>query len=136
MNIVGQQLKLQNIDVRLHLTPRLPVISAHDNRLQQVLFNLVTNARDAIAGRGAPSDGGEHIDIRTYSEDGTVAIEVEDSGVGIPDAERDKIFEPFFTTKATGQGMGLGCPFPTASSRIIMVTSASRARRAGAPRSG
>jgi histidine kinase len=108
MNIVGQQLKLQNIDVRLDLTPRLPAISAHDNRLQQVLFNLVTNARDAIAGRTSPSEGGEHIDIRSYAEDGQVAIEVGDSGAGIPEAERDKIFEPFFTTKETGQGMGLG----------------------------
>ncbi len=108
MNIVGQQLKLHNIALTLDLDPELPPILAHDNRLQQVLFNLVTNARDAIIQREEPSPDGNQISIRSSALDGKVKIEITDTGIGIHETERNKIFEPFYTTKEVGQGMGLG----------------------------
>lgn len=116
LNIVGQQFRLQNVDIRLQLAQGLPPIQAHDNRLQQVIFNLVTNARDAILAKHAalpPGDGAEpagqgHIDIRSYADDGRVCLQVADSGTGIAEDDLHKVFEPFYTTKATGQGMGLG----------------------------
>ncbi len=106
LNIIGQQLSLNNIDVTYELAPRLPTILANPNRLEQVLFNLVTNARDAVWQVG--ETGERHIIIETYPENDDVVCAVADTGGGIPDENRDKIFEPFFTTKEVGKGMGLG----------------------------
>jgi two-component system NtrC family sensor kinase len=108
MNIVGQQFKLSNVDVELDLAENLPAILAHDNRLQQVLFNLVSNARDAIIDRGERVPGDGKIVIRTSADNGFVTVCVSDTGVGIAEEDLHKIFEPFFTTKELGQGMGLG----------------------------
>jgi len=109
MKLVSQQMKLQNIHVRLDLTDDLPRIQAQDNRLQQVFFNLLTNARDAInAKRRIDPDGESAIIVRTFPQDGKATLTVADTGTGIPAAKVDKIFEPFYTTKETGQGMGLG----------------------------
>jgi two-component system, NtrC family, sensor kinase len=103
--IIGKQLALENIHVDLELRENLPKVLAHSNRLEQVFFNLVVNARDAIQ---SSSSGGGEIVIRSFLEDGSVAVSVSDSGCGIPPDDLLKIFEPFFTTKRTGEGMGLG----------------------------
>jgi len=110
LTIVRRQFELDNIRFELRLAQDLPPVLAQDNRLQQVFFNLLTNARDAINEASTPSDSGAKrvIGILTSAEGGSVYAEVSDTGVGIPSSERDKIFEPFFTTKETGQGMGLG----------------------------
>jgi PAS domain S-box-containing protein len=110
LKIIGQQLSLNNINVTYDLADDLPLILANANRLEQVLFNLVTNARDAIG--QLPDDGGgateRNIIIETYVDRDEVLCAVADTGSGIPDENRDKIFEPFFTTKEVGEGMGLG----------------------------
>jgi histidine kinase len=108
--LLGQQLSLQNIHVVLELDDALPPILAHNNKLQQVLFNLVTNARDAINQKRQTVGNAvlQTIRIRSFMENDRVAVSVSDSGTGIPEHIRDKIFEPFFTTKEAGQGMGLG----------------------------
>jgi PAS domain S-box-containing protein len=108
--IIGKQLRLQNIRVGLELDETLPPILGHKNRLEQVIFNLVTNARDAIfqkRDRGVASDHGL-IKIQSCRKGGRVMVTVSDDGMGVPDHARDKIFEPFFTTKEAGKGMGLG----------------------------
>jgi len=105
--IIGQQLALQDIRVTLDLGENLPRVLAHANRLEQVFFNLVTNARDAILGLGAGGEARE-ISIRSFRENSRVAATFSDTGIGVAPAELHKIFEPFFTTKHTGQGMGLG----------------------------
>ena len=110
LKIIGQQLFLNNIRVVYHLDDHLPAILANANRLEQVLFNLVTNARDAI-GQVPVDPGGDrerNIIIETYTDGEDVVCAVADTGSGIPDENRDKIFEPFFTTKEVGRGMGLG----------------------------
>ena len=83
---------------------------AHDNRLQQVFFNLVTNARDSITEKNErlPDSRAGKIIIRTYQDGDWVVAEVEDDGIGIADGVRDKIFEPFFSTKESSIDMGLG----------------------------
>lgn len=108
--IIGQQLALQNIDVVLDLSEDLPLIRAHANRLEQIFFNLVTNARDAINGEwpGKTPDNPREIFIKSAMEYGRVAVTVSDTGCGIAPHDLQKVFEPFFTTKKTGQGMGLG----------------------------
>lgn len=109
--IIGQQLALQNIDVTLDLCDALPQVLAHSNRLEQVFFNLVTNARDAINMRRDISGNGDsprEISIRSWAEGDRVAVTVSDTGCGISPRNLQKIFEPFFTTKSSGHGMGLG----------------------------
>jgi two-component system, NtrC family, sensor kinase len=69
--------------------------------LNQVVMNIVSNAADAIEGKG-------HIDISTKADEEWYEIAVGDSGPGIPDEIRHRVFEPFFTTKAIGSGTGLG----------------------------
>jgi PAS domain S-box-containing protein len=110
--IVAQQLKLQNIIVNLELEENIPFILAHSTRLEQVTFNLVTNAQDAILQKtkdGLESETREStITIRTFAENNQVAVTVSDNGIGIPENVQHKVFEPFFTTKEVGKGMGLG----------------------------
>lgn len=109
LSIIGRQFTIQRIAIRLELDDNLPQVKGHNNRLQQVFFNLLNNARDAIQEK-MESDPELYGDIlvRTYSENGKVVVLISDNGVGIPDDVRNKIFEPFFTTKQTGKGMGLG----------------------------
>lgn len=111
MAILGRQLKLQNIAVETALFENLPPIQAHTNRLEQVVFNLLTNARDALSQK-AESEGAENeprtIRIKTASENGRVVLSVTDNGTGIPADVQHRIFESFFTTKQMGEGMGLG----------------------------
>lgn len=110
LNILGQQLKLDNIELRKDFAPGLPCILAHKNRLEQVIFNLVTNARDAINYReeleGRPTP--RSILVRTFADGGRPVLSISDTGIGIPESKLDKIFEPFYTTKEIGKGMGLG----------------------------
>ncbi|OEU69068.1 MAG: PAS domain-containing sensor histidine kinase [Desulfovibrio sp. S3730MH75] len=110
LTLVTRQFELQNIIFEVGLTEGLPHIVAQDNRLQQVFFNLVNNARDAISEKREKSglDTEEYIKINTYGESGGVCVRVSDSGVGITEEVRNKIFEPFFSTKEVGYGMGLG----------------------------
>ena len=109
-SIVRKQFELDDINIELNLTPGLSPILAHDNRLQQVFFNLVTNARDAINEKNdlLPIRDGGLIRIRSYESNGRVVAEVHDNGMGIPESVRNKIFEPFFSTKETSHDMGLG----------------------------
>ena len=110
MQIIHRQLKLQNIDVGLELDEALPRILAHKNRLEQVVYNLVANARDAINQRTTADADPEdrRIRIGTFQRADRAVLTISDTGAGIPETLREKIFDPFFTTKATGEGMGLG----------------------------
>ena len=89
------------VTLEVSLDPDLPPILADGGGLQQILVNFCVNARDAMEWRGM-------LRIRTARENGSVLLEVSDSGPGIPDAVRSRIFEPFFTTKREhGTGLGL-----------------------------
>jgi PAS domain S-box-containing protein len=108
--VLGQQLRLHQVDVRLELAENLPPIMADHNRLEQVFINLVTNALDAIDEKiekmGPEVD--RSIIIKSFLKDEQVVVMVSDTGIGISDNIREKIFEPFFTTKEVGRGTGLG----------------------------
>ena len=103
--ILGQQLKLREIEVQLDLDDNIPFIMADNNKLEQVFINLVVNARDAIEEKG--KQGGKVI-VRSFIDGEKVTVIVSDTGKGIPEDIIDKIFEPFFTTKEVGKGTGLG----------------------------
>jgi signal transduction histidine kinase len=89
------------IAVHRDFDPDLPRIEAHGGELNQVWTNLISNAAEAMGGRG-------EIWLGAHRQGDRVEVEVCDSGPGIPDSIRDRIFEPFFTTKPPGQGTGLG----------------------------
>ena len=108
--VVQSVLRLVGKDAEAHA--RLTVdleqtapVSADESRLVQVVLNLMVNAIQAVRG-GRPED--MQIAVRTRSEGTGAAIEVADSGPGVPVADRASIFEPFFSTKALGEGTGLG----------------------------
>ena len=103
LSLMREQLKLRSIDVTLQLSPEDPIVMARSIRLEQVFMNLLTNARDALAESIHKS-----IVIRSWIEDGSVWIEFQDSGTGVPPAFEKRIFDPFFTTKEVGAGTGLG----------------------------
>ncbi|WP_300460442.1 ATP-binding protein [Desulfobacula sp.] len=110
LDIIGRQLRLQNIDIQLKIDHDIPPILAHRNRIEQVIFNLITNARDAINQKleaGGPATG-NCIVIETYARDDQVMVAVSDTGIGIDAVVKERIFEAFFTTKKMGEGMGLG----------------------------
>jgi PAS domain S-box-containing protein len=110
LGIMGQQLKLYDIELILDLGDSIPPVLAQANRMEQIFFNLLANASDAIlqkrkaAGKTSP----EQIKIATSRSQDHVVVTVSDTGVGIPIEIKEKIFEPFFTTKEVGKGMGLG----------------------------
>jgi PAS domain S-box-containing protein len=109
--VLGQQLKVRGIEVIHDLKEDLPPIIGDNIRLEQVIVDLVINARDAMEEKRKQYAGG-HIDntltIRSLQENDQVVVTLTDTGTGIADDIRDKIFEPFFTTKKVGEGTGLG----------------------------
>jgi len=109
LSILRQQFQLHNVDFHLALGQNLPPVLAQDTRLQQVFFNLFTNAKEAIEElrRSSPHAEGT-IHVRTWAADGQVCAAVCDTGPGIPDTLRQTLFEPFVSSKSSGQGMGLG----------------------------
>jgi signal transduction histidine kinase len=103
----------QGIELVWALEPELPSISADPAQIEQVLINLVVNARDAM-----PNGGKLELLTTRASLSETralhmgsspfVRLSVKDTGAGMPADVKAKIFEPFFTTKAQGKGTGLG----------------------------
>jgi PAS domain S-box-containing protein len=106
----------KKITVTVELDNRLPLIQGDVNQIEQVLMNLVVNARDAMPNGGKiviKTTARELVrgmpDVPPYIPSGEfVIITVSDTGVGIPKEAQNKIFEPFFTTKERGKGTGLG----------------------------
>ncbi|MCC7496926.1 MAG: PAS domain S-box protein [Bryobacterales bacterium] len=104
----------EDIELNVRLDAAAGVVNADPHQLEQVIMNLVVNARDAMpqGGRltiethcseppaGSASSGSENL--------GWVAMTVSDTGMGMSSAIRSRIFEPFFTTKEAGKGTGLG----------------------------
>jgi PAS domain S-box-containing protein len=108
--VVRSVLRLVGKDAEAHARLTIDLeqtspVSADESRLVQVVLNLMVNAIQAVRGR-RPED--MEILVRTRSEGTGAAIEVADSGPGVPVADRASIFEPFFSTKALGEGTGLG----------------------------
>ncbi|MBF0320677.1 MAG: hypothetical protein HQL01_12835 [Nitrospirae bacterium] len=111
--LLNQQLKITGIVVTKNLAQDLPQIKGDIIRLEQVFINFITNARNAMK---SDAKADKYLKITTSLvnngdlslDGGGVAIEIEDTGAGIPDSIKDKIFQPFFTTNEPGKGTGLG----------------------------
>jgi signal transduction histidine kinase len=89
-----------------------PAVRCHPQQIQQVLMNLLANARDSLNARYPGQDDAKRIVIhsRPWLREGElfVRLTVEDFGIGIPESQLEQIFDPFFTTKAQGNAAGLG----------------------------
>jgi signal transduction histidine kinase/CheY-like chemotaxis protein len=100
MSLTSQQLGQRHIEVVTDLPKSLPAIQAVSSQIQQIFFNLILNAFDAMPGGGT-------LTIQAQARDHGVEMLFEDSGSGIPEEQRTNIFEPFFSTKDGGTGLGL-----------------------------
>ena len=103
MPIVRNDSLAQNISIDLDLALSLPSIRGDRLQLQRVIFNLVVNAFEAMNAAERPGK----LILRTRHADGTVLLDVSDTGAGIPHDQLNSIFDPLFTTKADALGMGL-----------------------------
>jgi PAS domain S-box-containing protein len=114
LRIIGTQLKSHGIELHLEIAEELPPVLGDPYRLEQVLLNLINNARDALdekqeqVKRGNLPDWGKRLRVGTHCADGQIIVEVEDTGIGISEMNRQKLFQPFFTTKEPDKGTGLG----------------------------
>ena len=106
----------EDIEMTIQYSAEQPIIMADRGQIEQVVMNLVTNARDAM-----PDKGKLTIDTKVtamdeafmrfhgYGKQGDYAIlSVADTGIGMNEATKKRIFEPFLTTKEIGKGTGLG----------------------------
>jgi signal transduction histidine kinase len=100
LKVVGLTNEVAGLAVRKHSHP-VPQIRAAPDEIGQVFVSVITNAIQAMKGKGT-------IDLTTEASAETITITIRDTGPGIPKAYLSKIFDPFFTTKAPGQGTGLG----------------------------
>lgn len=106
--LVSEQLRLHDIAVDIHLADPTPWVLGEANQLEQVILNLVSNARDSLDSYRTDNKR-LTITTRLSQEDGAFAeILVADNGHGIPEDVAKLIFDPFYTTKEEGKGTGLG----------------------------
>jgi two-component system NtrC family sensor kinase len=102
VGLVRKQASFHNIRFDVNLAPAPLYVNADSNQIQQVMLNLIINARDAMNGTGEL-----RIESGLAEEAGRVVVEVTDRGCGISRETLEQIFEPFFSTKG-GRGNGLG----------------------------
>ncbi len=104
LELRSYDLRVKNIDLELDLDPRLPLTMSDPDQIQQVFFNIITNAEHAMLNA---HEGGK-LKVRSRAEKGYVHLSFIDDGVGVPPENLRRVFDPFFTTKEGGQGTGLG----------------------------
>jgi hypothetical protein len=107
LELVAREMDQRSVRIVTRLDETLPPVLGHANALQQVLLNLVTNARDAMAGEG-------QIRIETSPAAGRpdwLCLRVSDDGPGIAPETLPRIFDPFYTTKPAGTGLGLSVSY-------------------------
>ncbi len=118
LNLLGEQLRLHEIDVVLDYGADLPRILGEPFQLEQVWINLMSNARDAMDEKGSKIKDGR-LPPEAYRKKLAIAVSYDapqqcikavfsDNGTGISSEQQRRIFEPFFTTKEVGKGSGLG----------------------------
>jgi signal transduction histidine kinase/DNA-binding NarL/FixJ family response regulator len=106
------QLERDQIDLQIDIPANLPPVLGHHQQLQQVLLNLIANARFALNKKFPATSAGKKLVINAMeiSQDQRplIRLEVTDYGTGISPQHLDRIMDPFYTTKAPDQGTGLG----------------------------
>jgi signal transduction histidine kinase/CheY-like chemotaxis protein len=104
LNLIQEVYQKDGINIKIDLPDTKVLISGHVGKLQQIIMNLVSNAKDATKGKEE-----RQISFKLFlSGTDKFTFSVTDNGTGIPQHIKDKIFEPFFTTKKIGEGTGMG----------------------------
>jgi PAS domain S-box-containing protein len=105
LDLVSDIYEKEGVEISLEFSHRLNsfLVKGDSGKLQQVLMNLVSNAKDATDGQKSRT-----LAVKVLKSEGRVSVSVKDNGHGIPDSIRSKILDPFFTTKKSGKGTGLG----------------------------
>lgn len=88
------------VEIHLQLDDQLPLIHADRSQMKQVFTNIIQNSIQSM-------DNGGHIAVTSQNDNGTIAVSVEDNGLGIAAEDLEQIFEPYFTRKKKGTGLGL-----------------------------
>jgi len=100
--LVQSQAALENVHIRVAVSPGLPPVEADALQIDQVLVNLVLNAIQAMR-----ATNGGTLTLALDGHRGGARVRVSDTGPGIPPAHRPRLFDPFFTTRPDGAGLGL-----------------------------
>jgi signal transduction histidine kinase len=104
LSLLAKQLQQNDIKVETRLAKGLPFMVLVRNQMQQVFFNVLLNAMEAMP------DGGT-ISIRTALREDVVEVLIEDDGPGVPEETRLRLFEPFVSSKPQGTGLGLSVSY-------------------------
>jgi two-component system NtrC family sensor kinase len=99
--LLNNYARINSIEITTDFNEKIPITAADQAQLQQVFFNLISNAIDAIGSNGL-------IKVASRLSQRFIEVEIIDDGPGISGEHQKKVFDPFFTTKATGKGTGLG----------------------------
>ena len=112
VSLIGHQMKNDGIKVDIDIPDDLPPVHASSQQIQQILLNVLSNARYALNQRYEGADPGKKIEIkgrlRPDEQGDMIELEITDYGCGMPEDILARVFEPFFTTKEEGLGTGLG----------------------------
>ena len=108
--MVSAQFANHSIDLEVNLAPVLEKVIADKFKMEQVVLNLISNARFAVDEKAAVADKSyvKRIEVSTWQNSNFVCISIRDNGVGIKPKDMEKIFDPFYTTKKVDKGTGLG----------------------------
>jgi signal transduction histidine kinase len=118
LTLIRSEFLASNTIIRFSLAVGLPRVWGDRIQIQQVVLNLLMNAKEAMNQAGT---GPREILVQTGQEgSGTIKVSIQDHGPGLQSVDMDKIFEPFYTTKTAGMGLGL------AISRSIISTHGGR----------
>lgn len=103
LSLVEHDFEMKRVRVHMTLDRHLPKTRVNENEIAQVILNLANNAADSMP------EGGDLYVSTSYDElTDRIRIDVNDTGCGIKESDRNRVFEPFFTTKEVGKGTGLG----------------------------
>lgn len=106
--IVEQEMRLRSIAIIKNLAPNLYLVSGDAQLLQQVIFDIISNAIWAIDKKTKKEGGSITLQTKNNPRPRQVVLSISDTGVGIPKQNINSLFDPFFTTKPVGEGTGLG----------------------------
>jgi two-component system NtrC family sensor kinase len=98
----AQRAKYSKVEIQTDFKENLPPLKSSPSEMQQVFFNLINNALDAMENIGGV------LKLSSRQKNNHIFVEVSDTGRGIPAANLARIFDPFYTTKPAGKGTGLG----------------------------
>jgi len=110
VSMIMEQFKHLDINLETQLYPQIPQIVGNTYKFEQVIVNLLTNAKDAVLDRRSKQEDycDLRVKIRTYQENQVLIVEITDNGIGIDKDDIHNVMLPFYTTKEEGKGTGLG----------------------------